>query len=199
MADDENRKVKDSNPEETPEKPEGGPETPNEGKGKGAKTGGSGGAKKEGSGKKGKKVKIVDEKPRSLRKRKPELPEDVKAMLELRRERKKKEPKFRRQEWSRYKKLGEKWRRPKGLHSKMRINKRYRPPRVRVGYGSPSLARGLHPSGFREVLVHNPADLNRIDPKVEAARIAHGVGTKKREAIIAAAEKKKIRVLNGGG
>ncbi|MEM0150582.1 MAG: eL32 family ribosomal protein, partial [Thermoplasmata archaeon] len=38
-------------------------------------------------------------------------------MLKLKLARKR--PLFRRQEWFRYKKLGEAWRRPKGKHSKM--------------------------------------------------------------------------------
>ncbi len=160
-------------------------------------------AKQNETGKKTKKVKIVEmeeakELKKSLRKQKPELPEDVQRALEIRRERKKKEPEFRRQEWFRYKKLGTKWRKPKGLHSKMRLNKKYRPPLVRVGYRGPVKARGLHPSGFEEVLVYNPSQLDGVDPKRQAVRIAHTVGQKKREAIIERARELKIRVLNGG-
>jgi len=54
---------------------------------------------------------------------------------------------------------------------------------VSIGYRSPVAARDLHPSGFREVLIHNPADLEGVDPSTEAVRIAHGVGSRKRRAI----------------
>ena len=56
--------------------------------------------------------------------------------------------------------------------------------------------RGLHPSGFREKLVHNVKDLEGVDPTKEAIRIAHTVGKKKRMEIIAKADELGIRVLN---
>ena len=69
---------------------------------------------------------------------------------------------------------------------------------VSTGYKGPKVARGLHPSGFREVLVHNVGELIRVDPAVQAARIAHTVGKKKRALILAEAKQKKITVLNPG-
>lgn len=80
----------------------------------------------------------------------------------------------------------------------MRRGYKYRPNKVSVGYRGPKMARGLHPSGFKEVMVSNPADLDSMDPKTEAARISHGVGTRKRMQIIEKAEKLGIRVLNRG-
>ena len=41
----------------------------------------------------------------------------------------------------------------------------------RIGHGKVAAARFLHPSGFREVMVHNTADLEAIDPETEAARV----------------------------
>lgn len=69
---------------------------------------------------------------------------------------------------------------------------------VSTGYKGPKLARGLHPSGLREVLVHNVDELSQIDATVQAARIAHTVGKKKRALILAEAKKKKITLLNPG-
>jgi large subunit ribosomal protein L32e len=46
--------------------------------------------------------------------------------------------------------------------------------------------------------VHNVGDLDGLNPRTQAVRIAHGVGTKKREQISTAAEKKGIRILNPG-
>ena len=59
--------------------------------------------------------------------------------------------------------------------------------------------RGRHPSGFIEVLVHNPKEIEGLDPEKHAIRIAHGVGTRKRKEIVALADDKNIRVLNRGG
>jgi hypothetical protein len=44
--------------------------------------------------------------------------------------------------------------------------------------------------------VHNAKEISNIDPKTEAARIAHTVGKKKRVQIIAEAKKKKVYILN---
>lgn len=145
-----------------------------------------------------KKVEIVEAKKFKKVKIKPEIDDETKKALKIRAEIKKRKPKFRRQEWFRYKKLGKKWRKPKGLHSKLRRNLKYRPNVVRVGYGSPKKARGLHPSGFKEVLVHNIKELEKINPKIQAVRISHSVGYKKREVIIEKADEIGIRVLNRG-
>ena len=105
-------------------------------------------------------------------------------------------PKFARQEAWRLKRLGEAWRRPKGLDNKMRRRIKGYPPMVDVGYRTPKEARGLHPSGFEEVLVHNVKELEKIDPAKQAARIAHTVGARKKSEIMKKAEELKITVLN---
>ena len=51
-------------------------------------------------------------------------------------------------------------------------------------------------SGFEEILVYNPGNLENIDPKVQAIRISSKVGDKKREMIVEKADELKIRVLN---
>ena len=126
----------------------------------------------------------------------PNLSEEEKRALKMKNEMNRKRVKFRRQEWFRYKRLGESWRRPKGKHSKMRERKKYRIPVVDSGYRTPKIVRGLHPSGFREVLIHNVKELERIDPRKEAARISARVGVKKRTEIEKRAEELKIRILN---
>ena len=127
---------------------------------------------------------------------KPKLTDEEKRLLLLRNRMNRKRPKFRRQEWFRYKRLGDSWRRPKGKHSKMREHKGYRPPVVDSGYRNPKKVRGLHPSGFREVLVFNPSQLDGINPEREAIRIASKVGARKRFQIERRAEELGIRVLN---
>jgi large subunit ribosomal protein L32e len=107
-------------------------------------------------------------------------------------------PKFRRQEWFRFKRLGEKWRRPRGRDSKMRLCIKGKPPLVSVGYRSPRSTRGLHPSGLQEVLVRNPRELEGVDGRRQAVRIASGVGKRKRELIVVRAKELNIRVLNAG-
>ena len=60
----------------------------------------------------------------------------------------------------------------------------------------PKIVRSRHPSGFIEVLVHNVKELEGIDPKRYAIRIASTVGRRKRIEIIKMADKLGIKVLN---
>lgn len=129
-------------------------------------------------------------------KAKPELSDVVKDQLVKRKEIDERRPAFLRQEWHRYQKLEGKWRKPRGMHSKMRRHYGYRPPIVSIGYGGPALVRGYHPSGFQEAMVHNPSQLEGLDPKVQAVRIGGTVGRKKRIDIISKADDIGIRVLN---
>ena len=116
--------------------------------------------------------------------------------LQTRKRAKHKKPEFLRSESWRYAKLSESWRRPRGIDHKMRRKIKGWPPMVSTGYKGPKVARGLHPSGYREVLVHNAKEVTEIDPKTQAARIAHTVGKRKRAQIIAEATERKIVVLN---
>ena len=129
-------------------------------------------------------------------KAKPELSEETAEALALRAVISGRRPAFKRQEWFRYARLGEKWRKPKGIHSKMKRRLKRRQPIVDIGFRGPVSVRGLHPSGFEEVLIHNVDGLEGIDPKVQAVRIGGTVGTKKRIAIEDRANELGIRILN---
>ena len=121
-----------------------------------------------------------------------------KELLQLRKKIADKRPEFVRQESWRYKKLAPNWRRPKGKDNKMRKQVSGVPPLVKVGYKGPRKSRGLHPSGYNDILVFNTRDLTNIDSKKDAARIAHGVGNKKRIDIVTEALRLKIKILNPG-
>ena len=140
-------------------------------------------------------VEESDEKAYAV-KAKPELADDTADALAKRAIISGRRPAFKRQEWFRYSKLGESWRRPKGIHSKMKRSLKRRPPVVDIGFRGPVTARNLHPSGFDEVLIHNIDGLENIDPKKQAVRIGGTVGTKKRIDIQDRADELGIRVLN---
>jgi len=109
----------------------------------------------------------------------------------------KKKPKFLRQNWQALKTLTHvKWRRPRGMHSKLRRKEKGKGFSPKPGYRAPVVLRGLHPSGLKEVLVANVKDLQKIDAKKEAAKIRGVVGRKKRIEILKKAEEMKIRMLN---
>ena len=127
---------------------------------------------------------------------KPVLDKQTKKDLSKRNRMSHKRPSFKRQNWFLYKRLGEKWRRPRGIHSKMRRHFKYRIPVVQVGFRGPASVRGLHPSGFEEVLVHNTKEVENVNPETQAVRISSTVGDKKRELIVKKADELKIRVFN---
>ncbi|MFG1519066.1 MAG: 50S ribosomal protein L32e [Thermoplasmataceae archaeon] len=117
-------------------------------------------------------------------------------LLRYKTERARRRVEFRRQEWFRYKRLGESWRKPRGKHSKQREQQARRPPIVDAGYRGPASVRGLHPSGYREILVHTTAELDSVDRTRFAVRIGSSVGSRKREMIENRADELKIKVLN---
>lgn len=129
--------------------------------------------------------------------KKPEVEKSAKEQaLALRKRLKSKKPKFRRQESWRYKRVSEVWRKPDGVDSRMRKKKKGWPKSVEVGYRSPKLARGLHPSGYAEVLIHTVDGVDKVDPETQAVRIAHTVGARKRIEITARAREKGVHILN---
>ena len=142
-------------------------------------------------------VEIVEEKKGAYKpKIKPQLNEKEKEQLVIRRQIKKRTPHFLRDEGFRYKRIPKNWRRPTGYTSKLRINLKYRPSKVRVGFRAPKIVRGLHASGFKEIIIHTIKELETIDPKKQAVRIGGTVGTKKRLEIAKRADELDIRVLN---
>jgi large subunit ribosomal protein L32e len=143
-------------------------------------------------------VEIVEEKGAYHPKIKPQLNQQQKEQLVIRRQIKKRTPYFLRDEGFRYKRIPKNWRRPTGFTSKLRINLKYRPSKVRVGFRAPKVVRGLHASGFEEVMIHTVKELDKIDAKKQAVRIGGTVGTKKRLEIAKRADELAIRVLNMG-
>ena len=106
-------------------------------------------------------------------------------------------PKFVRPESWRYKRLQTNWRKPKGIDNHQRKqNRRARPGLVKIGYGTPKIAKGLHPSGYTDNLVNNFNDLTKLNPKKDGVRFGHSVGAKKRKELMKTVIEKKFKVFN---
>jgi len=110
--------------------------------------------------------------------------------------------KFVRQENKRYSKLGskrkklQKWRKPKGRDSKMRLKKKSHLTSPTVGHKSPKKTVGKI-NGMKPVLVHNLKELNALEKN--AVAILARLGMRKRLELIKQANEKNLRFLNVRG
>jgi len=121
---------------------------------------------------------------------------ELKELLDLRARRKAKKPNFIRQDAHKKTRLEVKWRKPKGLHSKMWLRRSGRLTRVSIGFGSPKKVRYLHKSGLRCIVVHSVNDLKKINKETEGAVIAKTVGLRKRVDILRQIKEAGISLLN---
>lgn len=118
-------------------------------------------------------------------------------LLAVRRSLKERTPNFKRFESWRYVRIKSPWRKPKGIDNHMRLAVKGWPHLVKVGYRVPKQVRYLHPSGYRDVLVHNLSELEMLTPKTDAARLAAGLGKRKKIELAKRAKELGIKVLNG--
>ena len=110
--------------------------------------------------------------------------------------RKKKKPRFIRQEYYKLPRLKDVWRKSRGIDSKKHEGKRGKGETPNAGYKNQEAIRGIHKKGYYPILVHNTMQLEKIDHTREAAVIAAAVGRRSRNEIIASANKLKITILN---
>lgn len=120
----------------------------------------------------------------------------INALLELRNKIKERKPDFIRQDNPKRMKLNDKWRKPKGIHSKIRHRFKGRRKMPSPGYKSPAAVRGLHASGLKPVNVFSVDNIGKIKKESEGIIIAKNVGTKKRLEILKKAKELQLQVLN---
>ncbi|HIH14235.1 MAG TPA: 50S ribosomal protein L32e [Nanoarchaeota archaeon] len=105
---------------------------------------------------------------------------EIKKLLEIKKALKKKRPHFIRQDTWKFTRLANnpKWRQPRGKHSKMRERRVGKHKRVEIGYRNPAEVRGLSLAGFALKLVHNLAELQKLNPKTDIAILSSAIGLK---------------------
>ncbi|WP_321505146.1 50S ribosomal protein L32e [uncultured Methanoregula sp.] len=118
---------------------------------------------------------------------------EVKRLIRVRVE---KGASFKRDGFGKKRQLSDSWRKPRGQHNKQREQKKAKGALPKPGFGSPIAVRGMHPSGFFEVLVASAKELEGLDPKTQAIRIGATVGDRKRLIIQEKAGAAGLKVLN---
>ena len=119
----------------------------------------------------------------------------MKTLLELRKKLNAKRPDFMHYDHQKRKEVGTRWRRPRGLHNKMRLGKFGKPATVNVGYRNPAQVRGLDKSGLVPVLVNTLSDLEGFDAKTQGVLMG-SIGARKRSDLLGVCKAKGFKVLN---
>lgn len=120
----------------------------------------------------------------------------MKELLELRRKMKARKPNFVREDSHKKKKLRRSgWKKPKGLHSKLRHKFKGHITPVNEGFRSPKAVRGLHRTGLKQIVVRNVMELKKLNPKTDGIIIGN-VGIRKKIEIIKEAQILKLTILN---
>lgn len=120
---------------------------------------------------------------------------DTKKLLAVRKGLKSKKPEFLQQDYHKKRRLSRKWKRPTGLHSKMRHQFKGYNRRVKQGWRSPVAIRGYDLKGFKPVIVSSVKDLALMKDG-DGIIVAKSVGLKKKLEILEKALQLKLTVLN---
>ena len=119
-------------------------------------------------------------------------------LLQIRKEMKERKPKFIRQDDHRRMRIQnqDKWRKPKGIHSKIRHAMKGRRKMPSPGYKSPVAVKGLHHSGVKMVYVSTLKELGKINKSTEGIIVSGNLGMRKKIDLLKKAKEMGINVLN---
>ena len=121
----------------------------------------------------------------------------MQRLLRVRAQLKKKKPTFKHKcAWRGGSIAKQGYRKPKGVDNKSRMKLKNKPKMANIGYSSPKVVRGYHPSGLDPKIVHNVMDLKNLKTKLNIVIIAASVGLRKKREIVDAATKKKLKIAN---
>jgi len=120
---------------------------------------------------------------------------DIKRLLKIREKIKSRKPKYLRQDAHRVKKLDKKWRRPRGMHSKMRKRLKSYRRNPEIGYGSPKEVKYLNKEGLMPVLIKSKKDIESANEN-NILIISRTIGLRKKLEILRQVKSKGLKVEN---
>jgi len=116
-------------------------------------------------------------------------------LLESKQKKKKRNPRFIRQDIHKKKRLAKLWRKPRGCDSKKRLMKNNRLI-VKPGYGTPAKLREKDRDGKEIVNVNSLSQVKKIDPKKQVVIVSGKIGLKRRLRLVEELVKMKIIIHN---
>lgn len=120
--------------------------------------------------------------------------EETSKLMDVKKKLSRKRPDFIREGSQNSVRAGKKWRKPRGLHSKMRHQFAGHRKRVKSGYMGPALVRGLDNKGFKLVNVNNLRELNLLDPKLHKIVLSSKIGVKNKILLLEQASQKGFNI-----
>lgn len=120
----------------------------------------------------------------------------ISRLLKVRKVLKSKKPTFIRQDAHKLKKLEQKWVKPKGIDSKMRLRLKGYRRSVTKGWKSPAAVKGLSREGLQVVTVVSESQLSKIDKSMQIALIPSTMGNRKKLMLVKKAQELGIKLLN---
>lgn len=121
---------------------------------------------------------------------------DMKELMRIKKILDNKRPAFKRDGYGKRIRITSEWRKPRGLHNKMKDHKGGHRRMPMPGFRTNRLVRGLHMTGLLPVRVSTLVDIAMMDKKTQGAIVANGVGNRKRILLIDALNKAGIHILN---
>ncbi len=119
----------------------------------------------------------------------------MEELVTLRNKMKAKKPEFEMQTVNVYPQNKGKWRKPRGMHSKMRRAFRGNPAMPSIGYGSPKSARHLTRDGSKFNIISSTRQAEEMQ-KGDAVLISGNLGMRKKAEVVKILAGKDIRILN---
>ena len=115
-------------------------------------------------------------------------------LVKLRNDSKRSKPQFRRQDVDLKPQFRKAWRKPKGLHSKMRNSRKGHNLLPKLGYASPKKANGLTRDGLKLQVVRNLNELNNV--KDGCVAVGSDVGLRKRIVLLEEIINKRLKLFH---